>query len=130
MATPGSPPVPHVGGPVIGPGCLTVFIEGQAAATVGDSCSCIGEPDTIVKGSSGVFIGGKAAARMGDRTVHGGEVTSGCGTVLIGDRTYSIFINQLDLFDNDEKQTEPSREEKIRIIAYQLTLLDTTIIDP
>ncbi|MFN4079863.1 MAG: type VI secretion protein, partial [Saprospiraceae bacterium] len=29
-------------------------------------------------------IGGKPAARMGDSTAHGGQITLGCPTVLIG----------------------------------------------
>jgi hypothetical protein len=36
-------------------------------------------------GSVGVFIGGKPAARMGDPTAHGGIVSVGCPTVLIGE---------------------------------------------
>jgi len=31
-----------------------------------------------------VLIGGQPAARVGDTTVHGGTVTAGCPTVLIG----------------------------------------------
>jgi hypothetical protein len=36
-------------------------------------------------GSTGVFIGGKPAARMGDTCSHGGTITVGCPTVLIGE---------------------------------------------
>jgi len=36
MATPGSPPTPHVGGPVLGPGVPTVLIGSLPAAVVGD----------------------------------------------------------------------------------------------
>jgi uncharacterized Zn-binding protein involved in type VI secretion len=84
MVTPGVPPVPHVGGPIIGPGCPTVLIGGQPAAVVGDMCTCVGPPDPIVKGSATVLIGGKPAARMGDSTAHGGSITLGLPTVLIG----------------------------------------------
>jgi uncharacterized Zn-binding protein involved in type VI secretion len=35
-------------------------------------------------GSTTVFIGGKPAARMGDTTAHGGTITLGAATVLIG----------------------------------------------
>ena len=77
-------PVPHVGGPVTGPGVPTVLICGMPAAVVGDLCTCVGPPDTIVKGSATVFIGGRMAARMGDLTAHGGVIVSGCGTVIIG----------------------------------------------
>jgi uncharacterized Zn-binding protein involved in type VI secretion len=85
MVTPGTPPIPHVGGPIVGPGCPTVLICNMPAATMGDMCTCVGPPDTIVLGSTGVFIGGKMAARMGDMCAHGGMITMGAPTVLIGE---------------------------------------------
>jgi uncharacterized Zn-binding protein involved in type VI secretion len=85
MVTPGLPPIPHVGGPIVGPGCPTVLIGNMPAAVMGDMCICVGPPDTIIMGSTGVFIGGKPAARMGDPTAHGGTIALGCPTVLIGE---------------------------------------------
>lgn len=82
MVNPG--PVPHVGGPVSGPGAPTVLIGNMPAARVGDMLVCVGPPDTIVKGSGTVLIGGMPAARMGDSTAHGGAIMAGCTTVLIG----------------------------------------------
>lgn len=84
MVTPGVPLIPHVGGPLTGPGMPTVLIGGLPAACVGDLCVCVGPPDTIVKGSATVLIGGRPAARMGDSTAHGGTVVLGFPTVLIG----------------------------------------------
>jgi uncharacterized Zn-binding protein involved in type VI secretion len=83
MVTPGTPPVPHVGGPIVGPGVPTVIIAGVPAATVGDMCTCVGPPDSIVKGSMKVMIGNKPAARLGDSTAHGGTITVGAPTVMI-----------------------------------------------
>lgn len=83
MVTPGTPPVPHVGGPVV-TGAPTVLIGGMPASTVGDTCVCVGPPDTIAMGSTKVLINGKPAARMGDSTAHGGLIVAGCPTVLIG----------------------------------------------
>ena len=85
MVTPGLPPIPHVGGPIIGPGCPTVLIGGVPAAVMGDMCICVGPPDTIILGSVGVFFGGKPAARMGDSCAHGGMIAVGLPTVLIGE---------------------------------------------
>ncbi len=85
MVTPGTPPIPHVGGPITGPGAPTVLIGGMPAAVMGDMCVCTGPPDSIVLGSTGVFIGGKPAARMGDQCAHGGAITVGCPTVMIGE---------------------------------------------
>ncbi len=76
--------VPHVGGPVLPPGCPTVLIGGMPAARVGDMLTCTGPPDTIAAGSGTVMIGGSPAARMGDSTVHGGVIILGCFTVNIG----------------------------------------------
>jgi uncharacterized Zn-binding protein involved in type VI secretion len=84
MQTPAVPPIPHVGGPISGPGCPTVLIGSLPAACMGDTCVCVGPPDSIAKGSSTVLIGGKPAARQGDSTVHGGVITLGLPTVLIG----------------------------------------------
>lgn len=36
--------VPHVGGPIIPPGCPTVLIQGMAAARQGDMATCTGPP--------------------------------------------------------------------------------------
>lgn len=84
MQTPGVPPIPHVGGPILPPGAPTVLIGGLPAATVGNQCTCVGPPDAIVKGSATVLIQGKPAARIGDTTSHGGAIVAGCPTVMIG----------------------------------------------
>ncbi|MCB1313200.1 MAG: PAAR domain-containing protein [Sedimentitalea sp.] len=76
--------VPHVGGPIIGPGAATVLIGSLPAALLGDSCTCVGPPDTIAKGSATVMITGKPAARIGDSCAHGGTVVLGLPTVIIG----------------------------------------------
>jgi uncharacterized Zn-binding protein involved in type VI secretion len=76
--------VPHVGGPVLPPGCATVTIGGMPAARVGDMLTCTGPPDSIVTGSGTVTIGGVPAARLGDSTAHGGIIVAGCPTVTIG----------------------------------------------
>jgi uncharacterized Zn-binding protein involved in type VI secretion len=54
MLTPGVPPIPHVGGPILPPCCVTVL------------------------------TGSLPAARMGDMTAHGGSIVLGLPTVLIG----------------------------------------------
>ena len=50
-------PIPHVYGPIVGPGAAAVLI-GKLPAAMGDSCVCVGPSDTIVKGSSTVMICG------------------------------------------------------------------------
>ena len=85
LSTPAVVPIPHVGGPIIGPGELSVMICGRPAAVMGDSTFCVGPPNKIVMGSTSVMIGGKPAARLGDPTAHGGNIVGpGAPTVLIG----------------------------------------------
>jgi len=81
MVDPG--PKPHVGGPVLS-GEPTVLIGGMPAARVGDRAVCIGPLDAVAQGEKSVLIGGKPAARLGDKTTHGGIISSGFPTVLIG----------------------------------------------
>jgi uncharacterized Zn-binding protein involved in type VI secretion len=57
--------VPHVGGPVIGPGVPTVLIGGMPAVCVGDMCTCAGPPDSIINGF------GNGADRGKTRRPHG-----------------------------------------------------------
>jgi uncharacterized Zn-binding protein involved in type VI secretion len=76
--------VPHVGGPILPPGCPTVLIGAMPAARVGDMAVCVGPPDVIAMGSVTVLIGGQPAARIGDLTAHGGTIVVGLPTVMIG----------------------------------------------
>ena len=83
MQTPATPPVPHVGGPII-QGEATVLIGFLPSARISDTCVCVGPPDTIVKGSATVLVGFMPAARIGDNTAHGGVIVAGEPTVMIG----------------------------------------------
>ena len=76
--------VPHVGGPILPPGCPQVLIGGMPAARMGDQATCVGPPDIIVGGAPTVLIGGQPAARMGDSTAHGGIIIIGFPQVLLG----------------------------------------------
>jgi uncharacterized Zn-binding protein involved in type VI secretion len=76
--------VPHVGGPIVAPGCPTVLIGFLPAARVTDMAVCVGPPDMIAMGSTSVMIGFLPAARIGDMTIHGGVIVLGEFTVMIG----------------------------------------------
>jgi uncharacterized Zn-binding protein involved in type VI secretion len=76
--------VPHVGGPILPPGCPTVLIGFLPAARATDMVTCVGPPDLIAMGSTSVMIGFLPAARMGDPTAHGGTIVLGEFTVMIG----------------------------------------------
>jgi uncharacterized Zn-binding protein involved in type VI secretion len=87
MQTPAVVPIPHVGGPIMGPGVPNVLIEGMPASVVGDVCICVGPPSAVMQGSTGVLIAGRAAARVGDPTMHGGNILPpGAPTVIIGEQ--------------------------------------------
>jgi uncharacterized Zn-binding protein involved in type VI secretion len=75
--------VPHVGGPILPPGGITVLIGKMPAARVADMAVCVGPPDVIVLGSFKVLIKGMPAARLGDMTAHGGAIVMGYPKVLI-----------------------------------------------
>jgi len=75
--------VPHVGGPILPPGGITVLIGKLPAARVGDMAVCAGPPDIIALGSFKVLIKGQPAARLGDMTAHGGAIVVGYPLVLI-----------------------------------------------
>ncbi|HET6567183.1 MAG TPA: PAAR domain-containing protein [Rhodothermales bacterium] len=83
MVTPGVPPIPHVGGPVVGPGVPTVLIGGMPAATMGDMLVCVGPPDVIALGCPTVMIGtgggGGAGGGGGGGAGGGGGTGSGAG---------------------------------------------------
>jgi uncharacterized Zn-binding protein involved in type VI secretion len=84
MVTPGVPPIPHVGGPILPPCAILTLTCGLPQARVGDMAVCVGPPDVIALGSFTVFVQGMPAARMGDVTAHGGVIVMGAPTVLIG----------------------------------------------
>ncbi|MEP6847669.1 MAG: PAAR domain-containing protein [Acidobacteriota bacterium] len=84
MVTPGTPPIPHVGGPVLPPGCPTVLMGMMPAARVGDMCVCVGPPDSIAMGSTSVITGYSLQARIGDPTIHGGSLILGFPQVMVG----------------------------------------------
>ncbi|HEY3738567.1 MAG TPA: PAAR domain-containing protein [Bryobacteraceae bacterium] len=84
MVTPGVPPIPHVGGPILPPGAPTVLIGFLPAARMSDMCVCVGPPDSIMKGSATVITSFMMQARIGDPTVHGGTIVLGCPTVIVG----------------------------------------------
>lgn len=86
-------PVPHVGGPIFS-GSANVIIGSLPAARVNDSVVCfpIGPADSIQRGSTTVVINSRAAARKTDPCAHGGQITAGCPTVIIGDSPQSFTL--------------------------------------
>lgn len=74
---------PHIGGPVVGPGCPGMMLNGKPVAVVGDTCICNGPPDVIVQGCPGVLINGKPIAIEGAMTAHGGIVMSSNPGVMV-----------------------------------------------
>ena len=77
--------VPHVGGPILPPCVPTVLIGGMPAAPgLGNPVTCAGPPDATMTGSTTVFVGGRPLVRLGDTTVHGGIITTGLPTCLVG----------------------------------------------
>src|SRR5690349_413813 len=84
MVTPGVPPIPHVGGPILPPGAVTVLVGGMPAAQLSGMCVCVGPPSMVALGAMTVLVGNMPSARMGDMTAHGGSIVVGMMTVLVG----------------------------------------------
>lgn len=84
MITPGVPPIPHVGGPILPPCAVTVLTGCLPQARVTDMALCVGPPDVIVKGSTTVLVNCLPLARIMDNTAHGGMIMLGEFTVLVG----------------------------------------------
>lgn len=79
--------VPHVGGPITGPGIAGITINGQPVAVMGDMCTCAGPPDTIVQGCPGITANGMPIAMVGSMTAHGGQIMQGIPGVTIESAT-------------------------------------------
>jgi uncharacterized Zn-binding protein involved in type VI secretion len=82
MLTPGVPPIPHVGGPIVMTETPTVLMGGMPAATVGCMCVCVGPPDSIIMGEPTILVGGTPVATIGSPTAHGGTIAMGMPTIL------------------------------------------------
>ena len=73
---------PHVGGPILPPGCPTVL------------------------------IGGMPAARMGDPTSHGGVIVAGCPTVIIGSSAQAETLKTDEPFCEECERKRKEREAR------------------
>lgn len=104
MVTPGTPPVPHVGGPIMPPGVVTVLIGGTPAACVGDMATCVGPPSTIAPpgcmtvligtgggGGGGGGAGSGSGGGSGQTESQSGESSEGEGEE--GDEEEGHFLN-------------------------------------
>ncbi|WP_082422584.1 PAAR domain-containing protein [Aquimarina longa] len=76
--------VPHVGGPITGPGAPNILHNNKPAAVQGDMCTCIGPPDMIAQGHPAIFHNGKPAVSVGDMTAHGGIISQGEPNIIYG----------------------------------------------
>ncbi|KAA1244507.1 PAAR domain-containing protein [Aquimarina sp. RZ0] len=124
--------VPHVGGPVSGPGATGVTISGKPVALMGDMCVCVGSPDMIVQGDPGVSINGVPVATINSMTAHGGMITSGEVGVTISPNTeapaalvtmhiqeipfpeISIVNKALAVFTGNSNKEAESNQEQIK----------------
>jgi uncharacterized Zn-binding protein involved in type VI secretion len=82
---PQAAPNPHGGGAVKAPGSPDVKAGGEPSARHADMTPCAaGPPNSISIGAPGVIINKLLAARLNDATAHGGALSLGAATVLIG----------------------------------------------
>lgn len=85
MQTPAVVPIPHVGGPIMGPCAVTVMAGGVPVSVLGDIAVCVGPPDIMAMGSLTVLAMGLPVVRISDMTAHMGNAVIGFPTVMVGD---------------------------------------------
>lgn len=84
MQTPAIVPIPHVGGPITGPGVPNVLVGGMPVSVMGDMCVCVGPPDAIVTGANNVLVSKRPMSLViTSATAHGGKIVVGCFTVMV-----------------------------------------------
>lgn len=74
---------PHVGGPIIGPGCTGILVDGVPISVMGDTCLCVGPPDVIVQGYPGILADGVPIVVQNCMTAHGGTIPMGVAGVTV-----------------------------------------------
>ncbi len=108
--------VPHVGGPIVGPGAPTVLAEKLPVAAVGDVVTCVGPPDVIVEGAATVLAAGRPVAAMGAKTAHGGVIVAGAPTVVVGDSSGGFITDsQAKAAKASSKKLPGDDEEKTKV---------------
>lgn len=81
---------PHAGGPILPPAVPSVIAVGQSVAKLADYAKCAVPPaDVLSQAAMTVWVEGLYVVRTGDATAHGGVVTTGDGTVLVGGPVYT-----------------------------------------
>ena len=84
MVTPAIVPIPHVGGPITGPGMPTVMIGGMPVSVAFDTCICVGPPDFIPPVPGTVMVSNRPMTlTLSSTTAHGGRIVAGCFTVMV-----------------------------------------------
>lgn len=84
LSTPAVVPIPHVGGPITGPGIPNVLIGGMPVSVLGDICICVGPPDSVVSGATTVMVMNRPMSlTITSSTAHGGRIVAGCFTVMV-----------------------------------------------
>lgn len=97
LVTPGVPPIPHVGGPVLPPGVPQVLIGKVPANVAGNTCVCVGPPDVCLPGQFQVLVQNRPLIRtLVDSTAHGGRVVVGCFQVIVGSGGASAVCSAME----------------------------------
>jgi uncharacterized Zn-binding protein involved in type VI secretion len=122
MATPGTPPIPHVGGPIT-LGSTGVRIGGKPAARMGDMAVCVGPPSSIILGCMTVLIG--EAGGGGGSGAGGGGAGAGGGSAAAGAVTSAAIAGQAPQTNQAaESYLDVSFEDKAKLpiagIGYEL----------
>lgn len=93
MVTPGTPPIPHVGGNIVTT-AASVLIGGKPPARVGDTTICTGPPGTIVVGCFTVLIGDGGGGGGGGSS--GSGETEGTSAAVELDELHYLNVKFVD----------------------------------
>lgn len=114
----------HMGKDIISNVAPTILIEGKPAARITSKMTCIGGPlDTVAIGEPTVLMQGLDAARMLDGTEHGGLISQGAATVLVGtmsamDKRMRLLMRLMLIDQAREKVAEmPPGPERDALLA-------------
>ncbi len=127
MVTPGVPPIPHVGGPILPPGGIGVLIGGMPAARLGDMAVCVGPPSTIILGCMTVLIGETGGGGGGGG---GGGAGAGGGSAAAGAVTSSSIAGTPETEEISDHYIDFNFEDKAKLpvggMRYTLTYPDNS----
>lgn len=125
MVTPGTPPIPHVGGPIT-LGSTGVLIGKKPAARMGDMAVCVGPPSSVIMGCPTVLIGEAGS----------GSQAGSAGAAAAASTAATKGVKAVNAIKPPERQeTKPDETSDIKVVfkdaaGKPLSGMDFVLEDP